>query len=163
MITQKNIKDKVLGKSQLLKSKIGLKLVRIGRLTRAHGRQCFSSVNAKITPEQFGVLTALIENDGMYQRQIGHLTLKDRPNMTRIIKILETKGLITRKEDVNKRKIYKLFITEEGKKVHADILPTVFKVWNTCIGDISDEEIQVFISTLNKIRGNLEKEVILQT
>lgn len=150
-------------KSQLLKSKIGLKLVRIGRLTRAHGRQCFAAANAEITPEQFGVLTALIDNDGMYQRQIGHLTLKDRPNMTRIIKILENKGLITRKEDVNKRKIYKLFITEEGKKVHANILPMAFKVWNTCVANISDEEINIFIKTLNKIKENLEKEVILQT
>ena len=150
-------------KSQLLKSKIGLKLVRIGRLTRAHGRQCFAAANAEITPEQFGVLTALIDNDGMYQRQIGHLTLKDRPNMTRIIKILENKGLITRKEDVNKRKIYRLFITEEGKKVHANILPMAFKVWNTCVANISDEEINIFIKTLNKIKENLEKEVILQT
>ena len=141
-------------KQKLVKDKIGFQLVRIGRVTRLFGTQKFTAGEAYITPEQFWILNVLVSNDGIYQRQIGQITLKDRPNITRLLKILEVKGLITKKEDVNKRKIYKIFITEKGRKVHAKILPIVLSVWETCIKDIENEEIKIFLYTLNKIKMN---------
>ena len=75
----------------LLKSRIGMKLVRVGKMVRAIAIQKFIKANYEITPEQFTVLAAILDHDGLYQRQIGALTLKDRPNITRIINILEDK------------------------------------------------------------------------
>ena len=89
----------------LLKSRIGMKLVRIGKMTRAIATQRFTANKFEVTPEQLTVLQALIDHDGMYQRQIGAITLKDRPNITRIIKILEKMELVTKQLDVNGRKI----------------------------------------------------------
>ncbi len=149
-------------KHNLLKSRIGMKLVRVGRMVRAIANQKFVKANLPITPEQFTVLTAILDHDGLYQRQIGALTLKDRPNITRIINILEEKGLVTRTPDTNKRKIFKINITDKGKEAYNEVLPTVAEHWQSTVEDVSDEELENCLTVLNKIKANLEKKLNIQ-
>lgn len=149
-------------KSNLLEKRIGMKLVRIGKMVRAIANHRFAQEKYPITPEQFTVLTAIIDHDGLYQRQIGALTLKDRPNITRIISILEKAGFVTKTPDVNKRKVYKINITEKGKKAHAQVLPSVLKHWQETVDGISDEELESCLKVLNKIKENLEKNLNMQ-
>lgn len=149
-------------KLELLKSRIGMKLVRIGKMTRAIAVQRFTNRGFEITPEQMTVLAALIDHDGMYQRQIGAITLKDRPNITRIINILENMQLVTRKPDVNKRKIYKILITDEGKKVYEKIIPTALELWQNTVKGVPEDELQITLKVLNKFKENLEKDLNIQ-
>ena len=149
-------------KFDLLQSRIGMKLVRVGKMIRAIANQKFSKANFPITPEQFTVLTAILDHDGLYQRQIGALTLKGRPNITRIIKILEEKELVTKTSDINKRKIFKINITEKGKQAYNLALPTVLEHWQNSIEGITDEELISCIKLLNKIKKNLEEKLNIQ-
>ena len=149
-------------KFDLLQSRIGMKLVRVGKMIRAIANQKFSKANFPITPEQFTVLTAILDHDGLYQRQIGALTLKDRPNITRIIKILEEKGLVTKTSDINKRKIFKINITEKCKQAYNLALPTVLEHWQNSIEGVTDEELISCIKVLNKIKKNLEEKLNIQ-
>ena len=98
----------------------------------------------------------------MYQRQIGALTLKDRPNITRIINILENKGLVTRTADTNKRKIFKINITEKGKEAYEEVLPTVVEHWQQTVEGVTDEELESCLKVLNKIKINLEEKLNMQ-
>lgn len=139
-----------------------MKFVRIGAMVRAIANQKFAKANYPITPEQFTVLTAILDHDGLYQRQIGELTLKDRPNITRIINILEEKGLVTRTPDINKRKVIKINITENGKNAYDMVLPTVVEHWQNIIEGISDEELQNCLNILNKVKANLEDKLKIQ-
>ena len=139
-----------------------MKFVRIGAMVRAIANQKFAKANYPITPEQFTVLTAILDHDGLYQRQIGELTLKDRPNITRIINILEEKGLVTRTPDINKRKVIKINITENGKNAYDMVLPTVVEHWQNIIEGISDEELQSCLNILNKVKANLEDKLKIQ-
>ena len=147
-------------KTDLLKSRIGMKLVRVGKMVRAIANQKFVKANYEITPEQFTVLTAILDHDGLYQRQIGAITLKDRPNITRIINILENKELVTRTPDTNKRKVFKINITEKGKKEYETVLPTVIEHWQDSVSGVSDEELTNCLNVLNKIKENLEEYCI---
>ena len=146
----------------LLKSRIGMKLVRIGKMTRAIAVQRFSAKNFEITPEQLMVLSALIDHDGLYQRQIGMITLKDRPNITRIINILERMNFVTRKPDVNKRKIYKIFVTDEGKNVVKKVMPTALELWENIVDGVDEDELEITLKVLNKFRENLMKNMNIQ-
>ncbi len=147
---------------ELLKSRIGMKLVRIGKMTRAISSQLFKNNGYEITPEQLTVLHALIDHNGMYQRQICAITLKDRPNITRIIKILEKMELITKSPDVNGRKIQKINITEKGRAIHKKIIPTLLDFWQRTIEGIKEEELITTLKVLNKFKENLEKELNIQ-
>ena len=146
----------------LLKSRIGMKLVRIGKMTRAIAVQRFSAKNFEITPEQLMVLSALIDHDGLYQRQIGMITLKDRPNITRIINILEKMNFVTRKPDVNKRKIYKIFVTDEGKNVVKKVMPTALELWKNIVDGVDEDELEITIKVMNKFKENLMKDMNIQ-
>lgn len=146
----------------LLKSRIGMKLVRIGKMTRAIAVQRFSAKNFEITPEQLMVLSALIDHDGLYQRQIGMITLKDRPNITRIINILEKMNFVTRKPDVNKRKIYKIFVTDEGKNVVKKVMPTALELWENIVDGVDENELEITLKVMNKFKENLMKDMNIQ-
>lgn len=146
----------------LLKSRIGMKLVRIGKMTRAIAVQRFSAKNFEITPEQLMVLSALIDHDGLYQRQIGMITLKDRPNITRIINILEKMNFVTRKPDVNKRKIYKIFVTDEGKNVVKKVMPTALELWENIVDGVDEDELEITLKVMNKFKENLMKDMNIQ-
>ncbi len=146
----------------LLKSRIGMKLVRMGKMTRAIAVQRFSAKNFEITPEQLMVLSALIDHDGLYQRQIGMITLKDRPNITRIINILEKMNFVTRKPDVNKRKIYKIFVTDEGKNVVKKVMPTALELWENIVDGVDEDELEITLKVMNKFKENLMKDMNIQ-
>ena len=146
----------------LLKSRIGMKLVRIGKMTRAIAVQRFSAKNFEITPEQLMVLSALIDHDGLYQRQIGMITLKDRPNITRIISILEKMNFVTRKPDVNKRKIYKIFVTDEGKNVVKKVMPTALELWENIVDGVDEDDLEITLKVMNKFKENLMKDMNIQ-
>lgn len=139
-----------------------MKLVRIGKMTRAIAVQRFSAKNFEITPEQLMVLSALIDHDGLYQRQIGMITLKDRPNITRIINILEKMNFVTRKPDVNKRKIYKVFVTDEGKNVVKKVMPTALELWENIVDGVDEDELEITLKVMNKFRENLMKDMNIQ-
>lgn len=147
---------------ELLKSRIGMKLVKIGKMTRAIAIQKFTAKNYEITPEQLTVLAALIDHDGMYQRQIGAITLKDRPNITRIINILEKMELVTRKPDVNKRKIYKILITDKGRKVFEEVIPTALDLWQRTVQGVPEDELKITLKVLQKFKENLERDLNIQ-
>lgn len=145
--------------TNLLESKIGLKLTMIGKKSKILALQRFAAKKYPITPEQFTILAALMEEDGMYQTQIAVKTMKDRPNITRITNILEKMDFIHRSPDVNKRKIYKVFITDKGRKVYEEIVPTVLEIWRDTIAGISDTEIETTLKVLHKIRINLDNNI----
>lgn len=136
--------------------------MRVGKMTRAIAIQRFTKENFPLTPEQYTVLTAILDHDGLYQRQISAITLKDRPNITRIINILEKMGFVTRTSDVNKRKIIKINITEKGKEAYNQALPTVLELWQESVEGVSDEELQSCLKVLNKIKVNLEEKLNIQ-
>lgn len=147
---------------ELLKQKIGVKLSRIGMLSKVFAIQTFAKMEFEITPEQFLVLLVLNDNPGMYQRQLSTLTFKDRPNITRIVSILEKSEYITSKNSSNGRQIKKLYITEKGKDICNKILPVIFKVWEDTTKGIEQDEINKFIDTLSKIEINLRENTYLQ-
>ena len=126
--------------NEILKTqKIGLKLSQVGTLSRMFAIQTFAAKGFIITPEQFTVLSVLIENDGLYQRQISAITLKDRPNITRILNILE-----------------------KGKKVYEEVLPVILDIWKATCEGIDINSLYSCIEVIEKIKQNLSKNTILQ-
>ena len=158
MITQRDFMKQDI----LLEQKIGLRLSRIGLLSKIFAGQQFVKNCFDITPEQFTVLYTLKINNGMYLRQLACVTLKDRHNITRIVSILEAKEYLTSAIDKEKRMVKKLYITEKGLDVCEKVLPSILNIWQDTVANISEEEIEKFLKTLNKIEVNLKDKVVIQ-
>jgi DNA-binding MarR family transcriptional regulator len=124
--------------------------------------QLFKEKNFSITPEQFSILFFLSREDGMYQRQLAKISLKDRPNITRLIDILEERGFVYRETDPNNRRIFKVFITEEGKKQIEEIHPYLREMQKKAINGINTEETDLLRKLLGKICENMDENFKLQ-
>jgi len=91
-------------------------------LYRAHSqasnllRRTFQAHGYDVTPEQWGVLASLRIAEGINQSQLGENTFKDRHNITRILDLLEKRGLVERRIDEGDRRAYRVFLTEAGRK-----------------------------------------------
>ncbi len=147
----------------LLKQKIGMRLSRVGTLARLFAVQTFIKAGFEITPEQFTVLMTLNENNGMYLRQLADITYKDRPNMTRIVSILESGGYVTSELAADGRQVKKLYITDKGREACGQILPQILNVWDSMVKDMAEEEVDNFIDMLNHIESNLREKTVLQS
>ena len=146
----------------LLKQKIGLRLSRAGLLSKVFVGQAFTQAGFELRPEQFTVLYALKENDGMYLRQLANITFKDRPNMTRIVSILESNGYVTSVVESEGRQVKKLYITEKGKLICDGMLPVILSVWETIVEGLTEEEVDFFLKTLDKLEENMRNKIVLQ-
>ena len=111
-----------------------------------------------ITKEQFGILILLTLKDGLYQTQIANILGKDRPNITRMIDILENKGFIRREKDENNRRILKVFLTEKGQQKAEIAKPLRDKFSEVQYRGLSNEEIITLVKLLRKVRTNFKEE-----
>ncbi|HIS53330.1 TPA: MarR family transcriptional regulator [Candidatus Galligastranaerophilus gallistercoris] len=137
-------------------------LATAGLLSRVAQIQMFSQNKFPITPEQYIILSMLVENGELYQRQICEITRKDRPNITRLINILEKEEYVKRISDVNKRKIYKIRLTEKGKNIFTEIRPYLVNLRDEAVRGIKKEDLEKCNEILGKMIDNLETKVKIQ-
>lgn len=142
--------------------RIGTTIYNTGVVSRALSSQTFAEKGFELTPEQFLILDLVLEYGELYQRQICEITLKDRGNVARLIKILEEKGLITKEEASNGRRIFKITATEKGKQIRDIMKNSAIEIRNTLIQNIPEEELEITLNTLKKIYDNTRPLVKLQ-
>ena len=146
----------------LLKKRIRARLATTAIVMKAFSNQTFTEAGFDITPEQYTVLSLIIENKGLYQRQLSEITLKDRANISRFIKILEDKDLIKRTSDSNGRQIFIAKVTQKGIDLYNKMQPAANNIRKIAANGIKDEELEICLNTLDKIFSNFEDKVNLQ-
>ncbi|MBC3889801.1 MarR family transcriptional regulator [Acetobacterium paludosum] len=123
--------------------------------------QRYLSANLKkynITTEQWSVLLQILENDGINQKQLAKKANKDQTTLVRILDILERKELAIRKKSPDDRRFYLIYGTPEGRKLKEEIYPFVEGLFQNIIKGISQDQLDLFIDTLNKIDENIPVE-----
>jgi DNA-binding MarR family transcriptional regulator len=119
-----------------------------GALQRALKEQGFD-----ITPEQYGILMLLREEEGLSQKEIGDVLFKDKPNISRMLDALERKRLILRQS--TDRRSFAIFLTGEGKKLAEEILPIKLELEKKTLTGLLARELELLESLVNKIYGNI--------
>ncbi len=146
----------------ILRKRIGARLNTTSVVMRAFSNQVFSQNGFEITPEQYTILTLIVDNEELYQRQLSEITLKDRSNISRIIKILEEKELIVKITDSNGRQIFKVQATQKGLDLYKKMKPVSKSIRQIATRGISNNDMGICLNTLDKIFNNLEDKVKLQ-
>ncbi len=70
-----------------------------------------------LTPEQWAVLSVLRTRDHTSQKDLADFTFKDAPTVSRIIDLLNNKGLLVRTSDPKDRRKFNVSLTEEGREL----------------------------------------------
>ena len=126
------------------------------RTLKAALKQKIDKLGMGITGEQFVVLDTIRCYEDIYQQKLSEILMKDKSNTTRIIKVLEAKGLINREAgNLNNRLVYKLTITDKGKKLADDNMPKIKKMITDIFENITDEELDTLHSLSKKFQNDL--------
>lgn len=121
----------------------------------------FLSLNLKkynITTEQWSVLLSLTEEDGVNQKQLAKKVDKDQATLVRILDILERKKLVIRKKSTEDRRSFLIYVTSEGKKLKQEVYPFIEHLFTNITNEISKDQLDLFIDTLNKFEKNISIE-----
>jgi DNA-binding MarR family transcriptional regulator len=118
--------------------------------------QAFKTNGYDITPEQWAILNRLWDDEGLSQVELADRTFKDKPNVTRMLDVLERKHLLYRQRDEHDRRAYKVYLTEEGRQLKDKLIPLATGVLERGQRNLSAEDIEFLQEKLNIIYDNLE-------
>jgi DNA-binding MarR family transcriptional regulator len=118
-------------------------------------QHAFKAKGFNITPEQWGVLNRLWENEGIHQSALAERAAKDRHNITRILNLLEKNGFISRTPDREDKRRLNVYLTKEGKALKQKLVPIAIGYLKQCFKGLAHEEIQDLRRTHEHILKNL--------
>lgn len=110
-----------------------------------------------ITPEQWGVLNCLWEKEGIAQKEISKITIKDQTTLTRILDKLERKGFIKRQTTPNDRRVFLIYLTDSGRSLEEVLVPIAYEALDEALQGLSNEEIKQLKVLLNRIYVNVDR------
>lgn len=133
------------------------------KFCRTLGVQIFEKLNFPISIEEYCALDTILCNEGICQRDLAKLILKDRANTGRLLNSLDKKKLIKRHVDLkNNRLVRKLAITDKGKALLQDITKQIYPFYEKCVDKVSMEAVENLRSLLKQMRESLACAVELQ-
>ncbi|MGH1365991.1 MAG: MarR family winged helix-turn-helix transcriptional regulator [Calditrichia bacterium] len=108
-----------------------------------------------ITTNHWAILQQLDETDGLSQIELAKILEKDRPNVTRILDVMQKKQLVIRKADPNDRRKYLIYLTDKGKEIKAQIEPLSIAVREEAFEHISGADLKKLRKLMIQITNNL--------
>lgn len=113
-----------------------------------------SKIVSDITVDQGLVLLILNENSNYSQKEIASLIFKDNASITRIIELMVKKDYLVRKVNEQDRRKFNLEITEKGRNTVELLSPAIKLNRTTALHGLSENEIELLDTLLNKIITN---------
>jgi DNA-binding MarR family transcriptional regulator len=104
-----------------------------------------------MTPVQFAILNALIEDPGEDQVTLAAKVAFDAATFGSVIGRLEAKGLVRREPDAKDRRRKLLWVTSQGERAAAQAKRAVSKAQARILGPLQTAERQQLVALLGKL------------
>lgn len=121
---------------------------KIGAAFHAHGYD--------LTFDQWVILMQLLQRPGMIQSDLAERTMKDKTNVTRILDLLEKNGYLERRRHETDRRSTSLYLTDSCVEMLDAPTALSREINLRCREGVSDEEMDIFFSVLERIGKNAE-------
>lgn len=106
-----------------------------------------------LTPQQFGLLGFLWQEDGLTQAELSLRSQIDRTTIGGLIDRLEKEGLLKRCTHPDDRRAYRICLTEKGKGLEKALTPLAVASQGRLISKLTPEELETLKVLLEKIRS----------
>ena len=123
---------------------------------RQFAQRQIAAAGFDITIDQWLVLKTIEEDSTATQQQMAAKVFKDMASMTRIVELLVRKNYLLRKFNTSDRRRFDLELTATGKNLLQQIQPLIVSNRSTALKGISDENLQILQSELEKITSNVQ-------
>lgn len=109
----------------------------------------------KLTPFHWVVLCCLWEEDGLPTSSIGEKLKQVGGTLTGVIDRMEERGLVRRERNMQDRRVWRIWLTDEGRELETVLPPIVEEIRQQAMHGFSDGDRQLFSQLLNKAVMNL--------
>lgn len=134
---------------------VGYAIYRTGKALKFELRRSFRQAGIDVTSEQWALLCRLWEQEGRSQKELAECSFKDTANITRMIDVLEGKGIVFRERDQHDRRTYRIFLTEEGHRLRDRLMPIFQADSDMAFDCLTPEEQQSLLSMLNRLYNHV--------
>lgn len=142
-------------KSQMVAS-IEKELRYIASIIKQEGRVLLN--NYAITPPQFVALQWLNEDGDMTIGELSNKMFLACSTTTDLVDRMEKKELLMRVKDENDRRVVRIHLLEEGKRIIEDVIEQRQDYLNNILSDYSDEEISSLNRSLLKLHQEMKED-----
>ncbi len=142
----------------LLDAALGFVVARTSHAMRGSFRETVSNAGHDITPEEWGLLSRLWEQDGQRPAELAESTLRDRSTVTRLLDRMVEKGLARREVDPEDRRGMQTWLTPAGRALRDELVPVTEELLRRTTDGISERDLRVTVRTLRRLQSNLSRD-----
>lgn len=111
-----------------------------------------------LTPAQFGVLTVLSAQPGLGQSSLARALGFDKVTVLRVLRGLESRGLVTRKPAPDNKRNICAALTADGAALLAQAQRPAEKAYRRLMAPLAEEQQEQLLSLLQQLTGELEED-----
>ena len=126
---------------------------------KKHFSQALSASGYQVSTEQYTVLSKLWQEDDIPQSILAKRICKDRHNVSRIIKSLERKALVTKKPDAADARLSRCILTDEGRALCDPLCRISEQVLEKAFQGTKEKDIQLLKKNLIHLLQNLGEDL----
>lgn len=138
-----------------LDDSVGYAIYRTGKAMKFELRRSFRLAGIDVTSEQWSLLCRLWEQEGRSQKELAECSFKDTANITRMIDVLEGKGIVFRERDANDRRTYRIYLTDEGRRLKDKLMPIFAKESEQAFSTLTEQEQKDLLGLLNRLYNHV--------
>ena len=138
----------------LVKESTGYALAKVCRSHRGNVGELLSEVGLHVGQEM--VLIELWERDGLRGGELAERLGVEPPTVTKMIRHLESCGLVERRQDPQDARSFRAYLTEEGRSLEGPVARCWERVEEKTFAGMSVGERRNFHRLLAKVRANLD-------
>jgi MarR family transcriptional regulator for hemolysin len=133
---------------------IARRIVLTAKTMRAHFEAHLAAAGASLP--YWLVLEQLVVDDGLSQRDLARRLSLEAPTLTRHVDHMAAEGLLTRTPDTRDRRVTRISITPEGRRLHERLMAVAQEREQDLRSIITDREAAVLERVLSRISHHLE-------
>ncbi|THB64728.1 MAG: MarR family transcriptional regulator [Desulfovibrio sp.] len=115
----------------------------------------FQDAGYDITIEQWIVLLNLWRQDGLSQQALADRYGRSKVAAFKLLEKLEDQGLVMRQADPVDARCKRVFLTTDGKKLQAELVPLAKENITAMTRDISQADLETAKQVIRKVTSNL--------
>jgi DNA-binding MarR family transcriptional regulator len=138
-----------------LEESLGFMTITAHRMLQSTLRRRLRAAGLELSPEQWGILVVLWERGGMTQDELTHVFCADKSSMSRVLALLEERGLVERRVDADNERRKIVRATQAALAVRGPGFDTSAAILRGAVAGLAPEEVATCLRVLAAIKDNL--------
>lgn len=103
------------------------------------------------------IIELIAQHEGCAQRDLAALARIKPGSLTEVLERLERNRYVVRRRDEHDRRVIRVYLTERGRRFHAELIEQRAKFARCLLEDVTPQERQEFVRVIEKMQRQLHQ------